>query len=60
MWKRNFNFGTAYDNYLNKPKKRTIDEVEKPKSYNGSLLVDFDEEDKLEDFKEEFKKSSGS
>ena len=40
---RKFRFGANYETYINRPNRKTIDEVELPKKYNGKVLEDFDD-----------------
>mgnify|MGYP003629048280 FL=1 len=38
-----FRFGKSYDQYINRPSRKTVDRVDLPKKYNGKVLCDFDD-----------------
>lgn len=40
---RKFTFGARYDRYLDKPKPKSIDEIEPPKQFHGPIRADFDD-----------------
>lgn len=38
-----FQFGKAYEEYMARPKEKTVDKVEAPRRFNGCIRADWDD-----------------